>query len=106
MSDSDKSSESLNSQDYDADLDDFIVNEDGTEVLETEEYKNLIKELRRPKLHLNPYPTYDVSLKTQPSVPPSNITDEKERIKWLIENKLGPDMTLKDYVKYLEEQDK
>jgi hypothetical protein len=84
--------------------DDFIVNDEGVEVLESQEYQDIIAELRRPKLHLNPYPTYDVSQQTKPSVPPKNIT-EKERIKWLIENKLSPDMTLDEYVKFLEDEE-
>ena len=36
---------------------------------------------------------------------PEDIKDEKEKIKWLIENRLGANMTLEEYVKYLEEQE-
>jgi len=104
MSDTDSDYElsgSINSEDFN----DFVVIDEGVETLESKEYQDIIKELRRPKLHLNPYPTYDVSHQTHPSVPPKDIKDEKERIKWLITNKLSPDMTLEEYLKFLEEQE-
>lgn len=107
---SDNDSElSYDPDDNGSDLDDFIdedYEDDGT--LESEEYRNVINKLREPKLHLNPYPTYNPDPKKRKAIDVDALPEfnnEQDRIKWLIENKLGPDMTLQDYVKYLKEQE-
>lgn len=103
------SERSYDPDDTGSDLDDFIdedYEDDGT--LESEEYKNVIKKLREPKLHLNPYPTYNPDTKKRKIIDVDMMPEfktEQERIKWLIENKLGPNMTLHDYVKFLQEQE-
>jgi len=85
-------------------LDEFIVNDDDMDSDTRKELDDEIDRLRTPKLYLNPYPTLNPDPNSKSNMP-SDITDEKERIKWLITNKLGHNMTLDDYVKYLEEQE-
>ena len=104
ISDSD-SFDSFDSKDNGSDLNDFIVPDDG-KVLESKEYKDLIKKIRQPKLHLNPYPTINTSDSNKKLDYTKKFTSEKERIKWLIENKLGPNMTLAEYAKYLYDEEK
>lgn len=105
--------------DTDSEMDDFIVKDD-EDVYDNdgnkfeynkdkikEELDAIVDELSKPKLHLNPNPTYNPAWQqNKKKMLPDDITTEKERIKWLIENNLGPNMTLQDYVKYLEEQEK
>lgn len=124
----DLNDDSSSDEDYEtddgSDLDDFIVNEEddlldvdgniieGTEENEQEEkkamedFEKILEDLRKPKLALNPYPTLNTHWKEIEVKTPPKFTNEKDRLKWLIENKLGPNMTLEDYVKFLDEQEK
>lgn len=109
-------SEEDDQENYDEvdDLDDFIVDDDentdldGNPMTMEEVSKELDKELKvigAPKLILNPYPTLNPNPNQESVKIPDEIKDEKERIKWLIKNKLGPGLTLEDYVKFLEQQE-
>lgn len=76
------------------------------EIEAMKEFREIVAELRKPKLQLNPYPTYNKNwIETEQKDIPKGLS-EKERVTWLIKNKLGPNMTLEDYIKYLEEQEK
>mgnify|MGYP003385497573 CR=1 FL=1 len=100
--------------DEDENLDGFVVDDDeqfdenGNPMTMEDVCKELDKELKRlrePKLHLNPYPTYNPNSNKEPVKIPDEIKDEKDKIKWLIEHKLGHGMSLEDYVKFLEQQE-
>jgi len=72
-----------------------------------EEFKKIIEDIKKPKIVLDPVPMYNHNWKnTNPSNPlPEDIKGEKEYVKWIIENKLGPNTTLEDYLKFLEKEE-
>jgi hypothetical protein len=111
ISDNDSNDVDYKDEDEDEDsMDDFI---DNTIDMDEEEIKkfnkemdDIVTELKKPKLHLNPYPTLNTNWKKRKITEIPEFTNEKDRIKWLIENHLGPNFTLEDYIKFLEEQEK
>lgn len=72
-----------------------------------EELKKVIDDIRKPKIILDPVPMYNHNWKnTNPSNPlPEDIKGAKAYVKWIIENKLGPNTTLEDYLKFLEKEE-
>lgn len=71
--------------------------------LQSEEYNEIMRKIRQPKLHLNPYPSINPNPQN-PTILPNNLTNV-ERVRYIIERKLGPGWTLETYAKFLKEQE-
>ena len=81
------------------------LSDHGFDVLMSEEYKNIIRDLRKPKLHLDPEPKLSKKTLEPLQKAPKKITDDKEFIKYIVEQKLSKNWTMKQYKKYMKRKE-